>query len=69
MKKTRIDFVEGEIEYLLKKTPLEMVEHLHSVANGHHVDFNLLLYVYNVGFESGKEESIDSTVADFAIVH
>lgn len=69
MKKTRIDLVEGELEYLLKKTPLEMRQHLLSIAEGHQVDFDLLLYVYNIGFELGKEEGIDSAVADFENVH
>ena len=69
MKKTRIDLVEGELEYLLKKTPLEMRKYLHSIAEGHHVDYDLLLYVYNIGFELGKEEGIDSAVADFENVH
>lgn len=69
MKKTRIDLVEGELEYLLKKTTLEMRQHLHSIAEGHHVDYDLLLYVYNIGFELGKEESFDSTIANFENVH
>lgn len=69
MKKTRIDLVKGELEYLLSKTPLEMRKHLHSIAEGHQVDFDLLLYVYNIGFELGKEESFDTTIADFENVH
>ena len=69
MKKTRIDLIKGELEYLLSKTPLEMRQHLLSIAEGHQVDFDLLLYVYNIGFELGKEEGIDSAVADFENVH
>ena len=69
MKKTRINLVKGELEYLLSKTPLEMRKHLHLIAEGHHVNFDLLLYVYNIGFELGKEESFDSTIADVENVH
>lgn len=69
MKKTRIDLVEGELEHLLRKTSLETRMYLHSIAKGHHVDFKLLLYVYNVGLEIGKEEAIDSTLANFENVH
>lgn len=58
MKKLRIDFVEGELEYLEKKTPNTMKQYLHTIANGHEIDLDILLYAYNVGVEAGKKESL-----------
>ncbi len=55
MEKIKIQFVEGELEYLKKKTSPEMRKYIHAVANGHDMDENILLYIYNVGYEKGKE--------------
>ena len=45
MEKIKIQFVEGELEYLKKKTSPEMRKYIHAVANGHEMDENILLYI------------------------
>ncbi len=57
MEKIKIQFVEGELDYLKNKTSLEMRKYIHAVAMGHNIDENILLYIYNVGYEKGKESS------------
>lgn len=58
MEKLRIDFVEGELEYLERKTSNALKQYLHSIANGHEIDLDILLYVYNIGVETGKKEAL-----------
>lgn len=58
MKKLRIDFVDGELEYLERKTPNVLKQYLRAIANGHEIDFDILLYAYNIGVETGKKEAL-----------
>lgn len=58
MEKLRIDFVEGELEYLERKTPNTLKQYLHAISNGHEIDPNILLYAYNIGVETGKKEAL-----------
>lgn len=57
MKNIKIDFVKGELDYLTNKTPTTMKQYLSSIAKGHKISFEILLYVYNVGYEMGKKQS------------